>query len=309
MLKTILLLIVTLVLVPLVSFQFDEPLSEMQWHLLRNCLFIALGAALTCFATSEITRNCSQVDKIWSLLPIVYVWYITAETGCSERMVLMACLVTVWGARLTFNFARRGAYSIRFWSGEEDYRWGVLRKNPALNTPIRWMLFNLFFISLYQNGLILLFCLPILMAAAMPDLPLYGADYILAAAFLLFVIIETIADQQQWNFQKEKWRQIKAGEKTRGEYAQGFVSSGLWKWVRHPNFMAEQAIWICFYLFSVAVTGRWFNWSVAGSLLLLLLFQGSSDFSEGISASKYPAYADYQKRTGRFFPKLFGKRN
>jgi steroid 5-alpha reductase family enzyme len=39
-------------------------------------------------------------------------------------------LITVWGARLTFNFARKGGYSWKFWSGEEDYRWEEVRKNP-----------------------------------------------------------------------------------------------------------------------------------------------------------------------------------
>lgn len=35
-------------------------------------------------------------------------------------------------------------------------------------------------------------------------------------------------------------------------------------------------------LFSVAATGRVLNWSLAGGILLLLLFLGSSDFSEKI---------------------------
>ena len=73
--------------------------------------------------------------------------------------------------------------------------------------------------------------------------------------------------------------------------------------MRHPNYMAEQAIWITFYLFSVAATGSWLNWSIAGCLLLLVLFQGSSDFSESISAEKYPEYKAYQEKTGRFLPK------
>ncbi len=34
----------------------------------------------------------------------------------------MALLILLWGARLTFNFARKGGYS-----GTEDYRWPVLR--------------------------------------------------------------------------------------------------------------------------------------------------------------------------------------
>jgi steroid 5-alpha reductase family enzyme len=44
---------------------------------------------------------------------------------------------------------------------------------------------------------------------------------------------------------------------------------------------------------------------MAGCLLLLILFQGSSDFSENISASKYPNYKEYQKTVGRFLPKMF----
>jgi steroid 5-alpha reductase family enzyme len=75
--------------------------------------------------------------------------------------------------------------------------------------------------------------------------------------------------------------------------------------MRHPNYFSEQSIWLVFYLFSVAASGRWLNWSVMGIILLLLLFQGSADFSEKISAEKYPAYKDYLKRVPRFLPKLW----
>jgi steroid 5-alpha reductase family enzyme len=39
-----------------------------------------------------------------------------------------------------------------------------------------------------------------------------------------------------------------------------------------------------------------------------MLFMGSSDFSESVSASRYPTYADYAKRVPRYLPDLFGKR-
>jgi steroid 5-alpha reductase family enzyme len=64
----------------------------------------------------------------------------------------------------------------------------------------------------------------------------------------------------------------------------------------------EQSIWIIFYFFSVISTGEWINWSVAGCLLLVILFKGSSDFSEELSAKKYPEYKKYQKKTPRFIP-------
>jgi len=39
----------------------------------------------------------------------------------------MFALVILWGARLTFNFARKGGYA----RGGEDYRWAVLRGRMA----------------------------------------------------------------------------------------------------------------------------------------------------------------------------------
>ena len=86
-------------------------------------------------------------------------------------------------------------------------------------------------------------------------------------------------------------------------YAKGFVAEGLWSWCRHPNYFAEQSFWFVFYGFSVVATGRWINASAAGFILLLLLFQGSANFSEGISAGKYPQYQDYCSKRPRFIPK------
>lgn len=306
MVKTIVVLLFTIIVIPIVSFYVDEPLSVQQKEILIHTLYIALSVASLCFIVGQATGNCSQVDKIWSIVPIVYAWYITFAAGFPDRMVLMSVLVTVWGARLTYNFSRRGAYSWKFWTGEEDYRWEVLRNNPVFKgNKVRWFFFNLFFICLYQNGLILLFTLPILVTLKGADQSLTITDYALALLFILFVVIETIADQQQWNFHKEKYRRIKAGEKPEGDYAKGFISSGLWSKVRHPNYMSEQAIWIVFYFFSVVATGQWINWSMAGCLLLVILFQGSSDFSEGISESKYPGYKDYKQKTGRFIPRFW----
>ncbi len=82
-------------------------------------------------------------------MPGVYAWTTAYKGGFNERQVLMAGLVTLWGLRLTFNFARKGGYTWPPWGGEEDYRWPVLRKNPLFGNPIVWFLFNLFFISFY----------------------------------------------------------------------------------------------------------------------------------------------------------------
>lgn len=300
------LLILALVVVPIFTFYFDtqHPLSVFQTNTLHFLVKLMLGLSIFVFIVGEITKNNSQVDKLWSILPAIYVWIVAYASDFNSRNVLMAILATIWAARLTYNFNRRGGYSWKFWEGEEDYRWEVLRQNPVFKSKIAWKLFHLLFICVYQMALILLFTLPS-MVAWQGENPIGLFDVILTGLFLFFVIFETLADQQQWNYQTVKYAKKAAKEPLEGDYAKGFVDKGLWSKMRHPNYFAEQSIWLVFYLFSVSADGRWLNWSVMGIILLLLLFQGSADFSEKISAEKYPAYKDYIKRVPRFLPKIW----
>jgi len=301
--KTALALLVTIIVIPILAFTMDEPVTGDQHGILMNLLIVYLAAAVLCFLVSTISGNYSQVDKLWSLIPLAYVWMVAVESAYEPRLVLMAVLVSAWGIRLSYNFSRRGGYSWKFWTGEEDYRWAVVRAKPEFTAKWRWIAFNLFFISLYQMGLILLFTLPAV--RSMDGLPLGWADYLLAALIFFLIVVETIADQQQWNYHKEKKKAQAAGGELPEKYKEGFVQTGLWGLVRHPNYAAEQAIWIVFYFFSVAATGVWINWSVMGGILLVLLFWGSSNLSEAISKGKYPDYSEYCKRVPRFIPFKF----
>ncbi|MFZ9661935.1 MAG: DUF1295 domain-containing protein [Chitinophagaceae bacterium] len=300
--KTINLLMATIILLPVAAYFLGTPPNDRQQDILLQTAWIVGLVVTYTFFVGQLTGNNSQVDKLWSIVPAIYAWFMTKQGGWDERMILMSVLVTIWAIRLTYNFARRGGYSWKFWAGEEDYRWEILRQKPGFKHPFVWMLFNLFFICFYQNALIFLFTLPILSSLHEQAVPLSYVDYILAAIFLILVIMEFFADQQQFDFQKEKYRRMNSGEDM-GSYADGFLSTGLWSKMRHPNYAAEQAIWIIFYLFSVSATGEWLNWTLAGCVLLVILFKGSSDFSEEISAKKYPKYKEYQEKVGRFIPK------
>jgi len=260
---------------------------------------------LLCFLTGEITGNYSQTDKLWSLMPIIYGWVTVAYFPFSARLWLMAIMVTIWGARLTYNFYRKGGYSIVPWKGEEDYRWKYLRELPVLKGRIKFALFNLFFISFYQHFLILLFSSPFLVVAKSGKADISFADFVIAAFMLLFIVIETIADNQQYSFQRIKRGLEKNTKKYIISLEKGFLTEGLWRYARHPNYAAEQAIWICFYFFSVVVTGQWINWSLSGAILLVLLFQGSTLMTEKISSSKYPDYENYKKNVPAFIPYFF----
>lgn len=141
-------------------------------------------------------------------------------------------------------------------------------------------------------------------------------DLVASLLVVLFVLVESVADNHQYSFQEEKHRrraQVAAGEATENEvlvggYADGFTQSGLFRIVRKPNYAAEQSIWISLYLFSVScfkVSSRrqyWWNWSCVGWILLCLLFQGSGWFTEKLTLAKYPKYKEYMQETPLYIP-------
>ena len=302
---TAVVLVFTLGVVPVISYLTGTYPGPSEWAVLKSILSILLVAWVCCFVLGELTGNVSQVDKVWSLLPMVYAWTVTTHGDFSPRLLLMALLVTAWGLRLTYNFSRHGAYRLKFWTGHEDYRWQVLRQKPEFQPGWKWTLFNFGFISGYQNVLIMLLTVPMIVVLQYAGAPLGPLDYLAAALMIVMLVTETVADQQQWRYQNAKKRLIEAGQPLTGNYARGFLDTGLWAWSRHPNYFAEQGIWIAFYLFSVAASGQWINWSIGGCILLVILFRGSSNFSEEISAGKYPEYAQYQENVPRFVPVKF----
>ena len=270
-------------------------------------IIILLSAVIICFVVSELTFNYSQTDKLWSIMPAIY-GGVALAAAPSPRLALMFVLVVAWGLRLSYNFGRKGGYSFIPWKGEEDYRWQVLRRKPMLKGRLRFGLFNLFFISFYQHLLIMLFSTPFLLAAAFPASELTLTDFAAAALMLLFISTETLADNQQYKFHRLKHDKNNTGGIFDMSLKNGFLSEGLWQYVRHPNFVSEQAVWISFYLFGAAASGKWLNWTMAGPVLLVLLFQGSTRFTEKITAGKYPGYAGYQQRVPAFFPRLTWKK-
>ena len=279
---------------------YDKPFQD----LVSTWILLVMIVVIVTFIVSEITRNYSQVDKLWSLVPIAYAW-ITVAASPTPRVIIMALLVTVWGLRLSYNFYRKGGYNIIPWKGEEDYRWQVMRETPALKGRFRFGLFNLLFISFYQNILILLFSTPLLLAAMTPEKQLTFIDIVAGVLMLGFIIIEGIADTQLFRFHQEKKQGANETSRYKKSLKSGFFSEGLWEYSRHPNFACEQGVWIAFYLFGVAASGQWINYTIAGPVLLVLLFIGSSQLTENISSRKYPEYAVYRKSVPRFLPKLF----
>ena len=255
---------------------------------LELCLVLALVAWLL----SVITREVSWIDRLWSICPPVYCLIVAASVGfAAPRVMLMTALVVAWGSRLTYNFARKGGYR----PGGEDYRWAHVRRQYS---PVGFQVLNITFVHPGQMLLIWLFTSPIHRAWQFPAAPLGWLDFLAAAVFLTLLAGETIADRQMWHFQQDKKRRIANAEEIR----QPFMTRGLYRYSRHPNYFCEIAMWWVFYLFAVGASGEWMHWTVLGCIGLTLLFVPSLRLTEEISAAKYPGYREYQAAVPALIP-------
>jgi steroid 5-alpha reductase family enzyme len=258
-------------------------------------LVVVLISGAVCAFTwiaSLITGATSWVDQMWSIVPIAYVWVFAGYADLANtRLDVMASLVTLWGVRLTFNLARKGGYT-----GVEDYRWAVLRDRMG---RAQFQLFNFFFIVIYQNVILVLITLPTFTAYQDRTRSPFGVlDVLLVVLFLASLLGETLADQQQWDFQRWKRAEI-ASDRTPNPR---FLQSGLFRLSRHPNYFFELAQWWVLFLLGAVAAGSLLQWSVLGAFLLSVLFVGSTSFTEKITRSRYPEYLVYQHTTSAIVP-------
>lgn len=268
---------------------FNHPLTGTPFGTALDLCIILSAAA---WLLSVITREYSWVDRIWPICPVVYCALVAgANEFDSARMNLMTVLIFLWGARLTFNFARKGGFK----KGGEDYRWAFIKKQIG---PLKFQLLNITFITPGQMLLVWLFTSPIHQAWLWRDTPLNWLDALAVAAFLVLFVFEAIADEQMWQFQQDKKRRIAEGK----DIVQPFITTGLFSYCRHPNYFCEIAMWWVFYLFAIAASGQLLHWTGLGFILLTLLFFSSTRLTESISAAKYPGYRSYQASTPALFP-------
>jgi len=286
---------------------------------LRPALYFCAFNTLWTYIAGEVTNNFSQVDRIWTFLPVLYTAWFTfyplVEGGSvNPRAGLMFGLQVTWMLRLSYNTFRRGLFSFK----DEDYRWPIFR---ASQPWILVKLFHLFFVAIIQNILLMGLGLPAYWTLLQPPSQLQPPDYALAFFAIAILLLEFTSDNQQYAYQSFKHgtgqgsiRWPGARQKwTEADKKRGFVQRGLWAWSRHPNFACEQLFW-CVQNFFPLLGARTAHtplpsdipyplMPILPSLCLSLLFVASTAYTEGITLGRYPeGYKAYRGRVGRFAP-------
>jgi steroid 5-alpha reductase family enzyme len=251
------------------------------WQIYLSGLLSIGIFAFVGWCLSLIRNNVTHVDSMWSLfLALAAFSYAWMFNELNPRTFLVLFLVSLWALRLCVYLSWRN------WNPHEDHRYAAIRKN---NQPHFWLK-SLYIVFALQAVLAWIISMPLFGAIA-SDTILNGWDVIGALLFTLGFVWETLADWQLSIF--------KANPANQGKV----LSTGLWRYCRHPNYFGECCVWWGFYLIAVAA-GAW--WTLAAPIvmtLLLLKVSGVALLEKDI-AERRPAYRDYIKSTNAFFPWL-----
>merc|ERR1719215_1942310 len=109
-----------------------EALSEKTGLSITSSFYLILDLSCTCFIYffSLIFNNSSCYDPYWSILPPLILGHqLGGKAFLTGRDYVIAVVVLIWGARLTYNWLR----SFKTWS-HQDWRYTGLR-----DANIGWM--------------------------------------------------------------------------------------------------------------------------------------------------------------------------
>ena len=223
----------------------------------------ALGAALAAvnvalWVASLFLGKTWPVDFIWSTWPILHCGYLLlVHDSRSVGGVLALVLTTIWGVRLTYNFA-----VTRAGIGHEDWRYQNMRRDIG---PTHFWWVSLFSVFLGQSCFMFVGCLSFHAITRGAGLvPFWSRTVAGASITSVAILIEVLSDQQLNAF-------IKARREKRTEGR--VLNKGLWSMSRHPNYFGEFMFWFGLFIMGGA---RLNSLSFIGPAAMLFLFLGVS---------------------------------
>ncbi len=254
----------------LFGFDVYNVLSALVISVAIQAIFFAFAAG---FKTDRVTDFSYSLSFILLTLAVLLV-----EEAFSWPQILVASFIVVWAVRL-------GSYLfIRILKIGKDDRFDDKREDFIKFLGF-WVL------QAVAVWAIMLPAVVFLSLDAKP--PFTWVSAIGIALWATGLIIETVSDQQKYTF--------KNNPDNRGR----FISTGLWKFSRHPNYFGEFLLWWgVFLIIAPALSGVLYITIVGPvSLTLLLLFVSGVPLLEKSADSKYgdsEEYREYKRRTSLF---------
>tara|TARA_B100000745_G_C20136119_1_gene389430 strand:+ start:839 stop:1603 length:765 start_codon:yes stop_codon:yes gene_type:complete len=246
--------------------------------------FVALAAILFVymslwFVVSLIKKRNDVADVAWGLGFVVLAWAaVFISAGSSMQGILVVLLVTIWGVRLAWHIAARHK------GKGEDYRYRVWRETwGAWFYPRSYLQ-----VYMLQGALLFLVALPIVVIIGATVAPnLFTAVGV--GVWLLGFAFEVIGDRQLKQFIKNSADKGK------------LMTSGLWRYTRHPNYFGEVTLWWGIWLVALSVPYGWATIVGPLTITFLILKVSGVPLLEKKMA-EHPDFAEYKRTTSVFIP-------
>jgi len=242
---------------------------------------VILGLMTLLWLVSLAKKNSSIVDIFWGFGFVVACWVYFALTpdGFLFRKLLISLLVTVWGIRLTLHILRRN------WGKGEDFRYQKWRDEHGK----RWWWRSYFQVFIFQGLLLWIISAPLLASQyrGQPD-HLSLLDFLGAGLWLIGFFFESVGDYQLSRFINNPENKGK------------IMTSGVWRYTRHPNYFGDSAQWWGYYLIAAAACGWWTIFSPILMTIFLLKVSGAALLEKTMQLK--PGYREYMETTSGFVP-------
>lgn len=254
---------------------------------MATAAIIILAYFFTLFVIGTLLKNNSIVDIGWGIGFVILAWILLfLRLPASLVRTSITLLVSLWGLRLFYHILKRNH------GKPEDFRYVAFRKAWG-----KWVVPRAFLqVYMLQGALMFLIALPFILLeqeSQAVNIPLFLLGLIVFATGFAF---ESVGDAQLKAFLGKPENKGK------------IMTSGLWRYTRHPNYFGEATLW--WGIFFLALSGGVTPFAVIGpvTITLLLLFVSGVPLLERSMKDK-PGYAQYAEMTSIFipwFPKKLG---
>lgn len=250
---------------------------------------VLLGAAVVLLLTMNAMFVVGTRADDNSLIDIAYgPAFILASLGAwiaggapdHFRPLLMLGLICLWGTRLGLHIG------LRHRGRGEDFRYRNFRE--AWGSTFVWRSFLQ--VYMLQGAVIFIVAAPVLLVIARPGGDLSWTDGLGLVLFATGFFFEAVGDWQLRRFKKDP---ANAGR---------IMTTGLWRYTRHPNYFGEATLWWgLFFLGLGSPLGLYGLISPLTISFLLLKVSGVPMLEAKYSAS--PEFEAYKAATSAFFPR------
>lgn len=244
-------------------------------------VFMALLVFLhmsTWFILSILFKRNDVADIAWGLGFINLAWVSFFISGYSERGIIAAMLVSIWGFRLAWHIYSRNR------GKPEDYRYQAWRKE--------WKNFYVrSFLQVYmlQGILMYLISLPFLFINNEPHAGFGIIDIFGLSIWIIGHIFESVGDAQLKKFI--------SNPRSKGK----IMNEGLWKYSRHPNYFGEVTQWWGIFIIALSIPGGYLTIVGPLTISILILFVSGIPLLEK-KREGCVDWEEYKKRTSIFIP-------